>query len=306
MLKVLELFGGIGACSKALKNLNIPFEIVDYVEINEYAVKSFNAIHNTNFKPQDIAKWNKNIDVDLIMHGSPCQDFSTNGKNLGGDFGSGTRSALMYESIRIINKLKPKYVIWENVKNLISKRHKHNFDNYVNLLNESYNTYYSVLNGIDYGMPQKRERIFVVSIRKDIKQTFQFPKKIELKTKLIDLLEDNVDEKYYLTDEQIEKLKVNSDHQRLLLRNATKKGYVEGVVGDSVNLQFPNSKTLRGRTSKETSLTIQGRDNIGVIVGSSVLLDFPNTPKSRIIKDVARTITTVNPQGVFVKCESEN
>lgn len=86
-LKVLELFGGIGACSTALKRLNINYEIVDYVEIDKYAVKSFNAIHNTNFEPQDISKWDKDVEVDLIMHGSPCQDFSLAGKQLGGDEG---------------------------------------------------------------------------------------------------------------------------------------------------------------------------------------------------------------------------
>ena len=82
MLKVLELFGGIGACSKALTTLGIDYKIVDYVEIDKFAVKSFNAIHNTNFEPQDITKWNKDLKVDLIIHGSPCQDFSKEGKTL--------------------------------------------------------------------------------------------------------------------------------------------------------------------------------------------------------------------------------
>ena len=131
MLKVLELFGGIGACSKALERLGIDYEIADYVEIDKYAVASFNAMHNTNFTTQDITEWDKDIKVDLIMHGSPCQDFSLAGKQAGGDEGSGTRSSLMYETLRIVNKLKPKYVIWENVKNLLSKKHKHNFDAYI-------------------------------------------------------------------------------------------------------------------------------------------------------------------------------
>ena len=72
MLKVLELFGGIGACSKALERIGIDFEVVDYVEIDKYAVKSYNAINNTNFEPQDIMNYDKDIEVDLIMHGSPC------------------------------------------------------------------------------------------------------------------------------------------------------------------------------------------------------------------------------------------
>lgn len=84
MIKVLELFGGIGACTKALENLHIEHEIVDYVEIDKYAVMSFNAIHGTNFQPQDIQRWDKDIEVDLVMHGSPCQDFSLSGLNRGG------------------------------------------------------------------------------------------------------------------------------------------------------------------------------------------------------------------------------
>lgn len=203
-LKLLELFGGIGACSKALEKLGIDYEIVDYVEIDKYAVKSYNAIHNTNFEPQDICKWDKNIEVDLIMHGSPCQDFSVSGKQAGGDEGSGTRSSLMYETIRIVDKLKPKYVIWENVKNVISKKHKHNYDNYCNRMSElGYTNYGQVLNSKDYGIPQNRERVFTISIRNDLNQTFEFPQKQELKLRLKDMLENNVDEKYYLTEDKI-------------------------------------------------------------------------------------------------------
>ena len=150
MIKVLELFGGIGACTKALERLKIDYEIADYVEIDKYAVKSFNAIHNTNFEPQDICKWNKDIEVDLIMHGSPCQDFSLAGKQAGGDKDSGTRSSLMYETIRIVEKLKPKYVIWENVKNLLSKKHIHNFEAYLQTIERlGYKNYYKILNAKD-------------------------------------------------------------------------------------------------------------------------------------------------------------
>lgn len=184
-LKVLELFGGIGACSKALERLRIDYEIADYVEIDKYAVKSFNAIHNTNFDPQDITQWDKDIEVDLIMHGSPCQDFSLAGLQAGGDEGSGTRSSLMYETIRIVKKLKPKYVIWENVKNLLSKKHRHNFDSYLEIMESlGYKNYYQVLNAKDYGIPQNRERVFTISIRNDIDKEFIFPEKQGLKLKL--------------------------------------------------------------------------------------------------------------------------
>ena len=204
-ISILELFGGIGACTKALKNIGMNVNVVDYVEIDKYACKSYNAINGTNFEPQDIKEWDKDINIDLIMHGSPCQDFSASGLQMGGDEGSGTRSSLMYESIRIINKLKPKYVVWENVKNLLSKKHKHNFDNYINKLDElGYNSYYQVLNAKDYGIPQNRERVYTISIRKDINNdNFKFPEKEELKLRLKDILEDEVDKKYYLNDKQL-------------------------------------------------------------------------------------------------------
>lgn len=215
-ISILELFGGIGACTKALKNIGMNVDVVDYVEIDKYACKSYNAINGTNFEPQDIKEWDKDINIDLIMHGSPCQDYSISGLQMGGDEGSGTRSSLMYESIRIINKLKPKYVVWENVKNLLSKKHKHNFDNYINKLDElGYNSYYKVLDAKDYGVAQHRERIYTVSLRKDIdKGSFKFPEKEPLKIFLKDLLEKEVDEKYYLNDKQLISLKNSTFNSR--------------------------------------------------------------------------------------------
>ena len=212
MLRVLELFAGIGACSKALTNLGIEHEIVDAVEIDKYAVKSFNAIHGTNFEPQDITKWDKDIECDLIMHGSPCQDFSVAGKNAGGDKDSGTRSSLMYETLRIVEKLKPKYVIWENVKNLLSAKHRHNFDAYLEAMERlGYHSQYQVLNAKDYGIPQNRERVFTVSIRNDLDVDFKFPEPQKLTIRLKDVLEPQVDEKYYLSDEQTKRLKMNKN-----------------------------------------------------------------------------------------------
>lgn len=199
MIKVLELFAGIGACSKALERLNIDYEIVDAVENDKFAIASFNAIHSTNFECQDIRDWDKDIEVDLIMHGSPCQDFSVAGKQAGGDKDSGTRSSLMYETLRIVEKIKPKYVIWENVKNLLSKKHRHNFDAYLEAMEKlGYKNYYQVLNAKHYGVPQNRERVFTVSILDGDK--YLFPEPITLEKKLKDVLEKEVDERYYLTD----------------------------------------------------------------------------------------------------------
>lgn len=301
MLRVLELFGGIGACSKALERLGVEYEVADYVEIDKYAVKSFNAMHGSNFEPQDICAWNKDIDVDLIMHGSPCQDFSVAGKNAGGDEGSGTRSSLMYETIRIVEKIKPKYVIWENVKNVISKKHRHNFDNYLNKMEElGYTSCWQVLNAKDYGIPQNRERVFTISISNDINKEFAFPSKQKLKLKLKDLLENEIDEKYYLSEAMLnymygvnqkpskfprkERFEANINRKKqdiansvttnagnrptdnfIKVKNATKKGYLEASNGDSVNLEYPNSETRRGRVGKQVSQTLQCNDSMGVV-----------------------------------------
>jgi DNA (cytosine-5)-methyltransferase 1 len=244
-LKLLELFGGIGACSKALERLGIDYEIIDYVEIDKYAVKSFNAIYNTNFEPQDICKWDKDIEVDLIMHGSPCQDFSVSGKQAGGDEGSGTRSSLMYETIRIVDKLKPKYVIWENVKNVISKKHKHNYDKYCNKMSElGYTSYGQVLNAKDYGIPQNRERVFTISIRNDLNQTFEFPQKQELKLRLKDMLEDKVDEKYYLSEKMMNYVLDNNDTQK-----GTK--WEGRADNDTLNSNIAHTLSVRGAAGSQ-------------------------------------------------------
>ena len=259
MLKILELFGGIGACSKALERLGIDYEIADYVEIDKYAVKSFNAIHNTNFEPQDITKWDKDIEVDLIMHGSPCQDFSLAGLQAGGDEGSGTRSSLMYETLRIVEKLKPKYVIWENVKNMISKKHVHNFNKYIDRMDQlNYHSFYQVLNSKDYGIPQNRERVFTISIRTDLNKNFVFPPKQELKLKLKDMLEDEVDEKYYLSDKMIEYIsatgtanfknpdsKINLDVARPLTTDQNKRAGTTNYLSDDLPSNYNLNEVVR-------------------------------------------------------------
>ena len=203
MIRVLELFAGIGACSKALTNLGIEHEIVAAVEIDKYAIKSFNAIHGTNFEPQDITKWDKDIKADLIMHGSPCQDFSVAGKNAGGDEGSGTRSSLLYETLRIVEKVQPDIVIWENVKNLLSKRHKHNHEAYVQRMSDmGYDSVTQILNAKDYGVPQNRERVFTLSIKRGSKlvKSYTRPEPRPLEIRLKDMLEKEVDEKFYIKD----------------------------------------------------------------------------------------------------------
>lgn len=255
-LSVIEYFGGIGAIRKALERLEIPFKIVDYVEIDEAAVKSYNAMYGTNFEPQDIRTWNKDFkDIDLIMHGSPCTNFSTAGKQEGGDEDTGTASSLMYETLRNVKRLKPKYVIWENVKNLISDKHWHNFQKYLNIMDEfGYNNYYQVLNAKDYGIPQNRERVFTVSIRKDIdEESFEFPKKKLLTITLKDILEDIVDEKYYLDNNKLKSIATWNSYQKPL----------EKVLG-----QESIAPTLTARGS--------GEEHSGMIIYSEDLKDTAN------------------------------
>ena len=244
MLRVLELFAGIGACSKALTNLGIEHEIVDAVEIDKYAVKSFNAVHGTNFEPQDITKWDKDIECDLIMHGSPCQDFSVAGKNAGGDKDSGTRSSLMYETLRIVEKLRPKYVIWENVKNLLSAKHRHNFDAYLEVMERlGYRSQYQVLNAKDYGIPQNRERVFTVSIRKDIYKGYFFPAPIPLEKRLKDVLENEVDEKYYLSDDRVVSLVASTEKERAKGNGFKFEPIEKGKIAHTISTKAGGRKT---------------------------------------------------------------
>ena len=220
-MKVLSLFSGIGAFELALKRIGIDVELVGFSEIDKFAIKSYCAVHGVDesLNLGDVSKiydYDKLVEVDLITHGSPCQDFSVAGLQAGGDKGTGTRSSLMWETVRIIENVKPKYVIWENVKNLLSKSHRHNFDSYIQVMNDlGYNSYYKVLNAKDYGIPQNRERVFTISIRKDIdKGNFKFPEKQELKLRLKDMLEDEVEEKYYLSDKFIEGLIKHNEHHK--------------------------------------------------------------------------------------------
>ena len=210
MLKLLSLFTGIGAFEKALERLNIDYELVGFSEIDKFAIKSYCAIHKVpeNKNLGDITKINidKIPDFDLLTWGFPCQDISIAGRMEG--IKKGTRSGLYYEGYKILKAKRPGISIIENVKNLTSKRFKEQFETILKDIEElGYNNYWQVLNAKNYSVPQNRERIFIVSIRKDIdKNNFVFPSSVELKLKLKDLLEDTVDDKFYLTENGIGRL----------------------------------------------------------------------------------------------------
>ncbi|MGX6979331.1 DNA cytosine methyltransferase [Vagococcus elongatus] len=199
-MKVIELFGGIGAIRKAYINSQIPFEIVDYVEIDKNCVKSYNALYKENYEPRCICNYSLPPDkkIDLLMHGSPCQDFSRIGEKLGGKIGSGTRSSLLFETIRIIEEIqdRPRWVIWENVKGVLDRKMRASFFYYLDEMERlGYETKYETLNSINFGIPQKRERIFAISYLG--KNPFKFENLEHKKTKhLADFLERDVMERY--------------------------------------------------------------------------------------------------------------
>lgn len=161
-VRLLSLFSGIGAFEKALDRENIPYELVNFCEIDKFAVKSYCAIHGVTEDKNlgDISKVNtSNIpNFDVLTYGFPCQDISVAGKMAGIVEGE-TRSGLLFEALHIIKIKKPKYAIAENVKNLVGKKFKSDFDNMLNILDSyGYNSYWKVLNAKDYGIPQNRER----------------------------------------------------------------------------------------------------------------------------------------------------
>ncbi|MHB9901481.1 DNA (cytosine-5-)-methyltransferase [Clostridium botulinum] len=202
-IKLLSLFSGIGAFEKALANIEQNYEIINYCEIDKYASYAYSVLHNTDesLNLGDVSKINPDTlkDFDLLTHGSPCQSFSLAGKGEGGDEGSGTKSSLMWYTVDIIERKLPKYVIWENVKAVTCKRHKHNFSKYIDTLNKlGYNSYWNILNSKDYGSPQSRERMFCISIRKDIDAClFKFPKPMDSIVPINTILDEYVDKKYY-------------------------------------------------------------------------------------------------------------
>lgn len=207
-VQILELFGGIGSPRCALRNLGIPTKAIDYVEIDEKAVRSYNNMFSEElpYKTQSVVGWN--LKPDILIHGSPCQDFSIAGHQRGADEGSETRSSLMWETIHIIEQMerwKPQYIIWENVKNVKSKHMIANFVRYQKELEQmGYTNNYEVLDAREFGLPQARERVFTISCLKGEK--FNFDDLIRTPMQDIrDFLEDNdsVPEVYDVTQPSV-------------------------------------------------------------------------------------------------------
>lgn len=207
------------------KTLNRNWELVNFCEFDKYATRSYCAIHNVDESKNlgDITKVDETEldDFNMMTWGFPCTDISVAGKQKGfiDEDGEKTRSGMYYEGIRILRKKKPALSIIENVKNLTGKRFKNEFEMVLSDLdNAGYNSYYKVLNAKNYGIPQNRERVFIISIRKDLDNgKFKFPEPFDNGLKLKDLLEDEVDEKFYISDEKVEKFVTNLKNKNSLL-----------------------------------------------------------------------------------------
>ncbi len=203
-MKILELFGGIGAPRKALINLGVDVKSIDYVEIDKKAVRTYDAIYDNRHTTQDVRCWD--LKPDILVHGSPCQDFSIAGHQKGGNKGSGMQSSLMWETIRIINDFgtwRPRLVVWENVKNVISRHMVDNFNLYLQSLEKlGYTNRFAVLDARNYGLPQARERVFVVSVLGGKGFSFQSMKQRPMRP-LDEFLEADADERYIVTQPSV-------------------------------------------------------------------------------------------------------
>lgn len=203
MIRLIELFAGIGSQAQALENIGIEFETVAISEIDKYALQSYEYLHGKVNNLGDISKIDPNQvpDCDLITYSFPCQDLSIAGAQAGADEGSGTRSSLLWECKKIIEAKKPKYLLMENVKNLVGPTHKANFEKWLQYLESlGYSNYWKVLNAVDYGAPQSRERVFVVSILGN--EEFTFPSPQPRIKKLRDILEpdEKIPANMYMND----------------------------------------------------------------------------------------------------------
>lgn len=244
MIQILELFGGVGSPRVALRNLGVPVKAIDYVEIDEKAVKSYNAMfeNELEYKTQSVVGWN--LKPDILIHGSPCQDFSIAGKQKGADPGSETRSSLMWETINIIKNFgvwKPRIVIWENVKNVLSKHMIANFSRYLSEMEMlGYTNNFEVLNAMDFGLPQKRERVFTVSCLDGTFFNFQTLERKHMKN-ILEFLEDTKEKKYIVSQPSMLK-KINSKDVSFGGRVQVIKDYCTTIT--TKQMRCPNSGVI--------------------------------------------------------------
>lgn len=204
-LKYFELFAGTGIGGIALDNIGC--ENVGYSEFDNFAIKNYNANFPNRINYGDITKINEKglPDFDILIGGSPCQNISIMSKTWTDDKQveglEGEESKLFFDYVRILNEKLPKWLIFENVKNLFNSNDGEDWKIVKEQLEINYNIKYQLVNTSDYGIPHTRRRIYIVGQRKDLGEfNFEFPQSVELKLTAQDLLEKQVDDKYYLTE----------------------------------------------------------------------------------------------------------
>lgn len=296
-LKVLSLFSGIGAFEEALNNLGVNHKIINYCEKKEYIARAYSIIHNIDEKYNlgDITQVDPYYldDFNLMTYGFPCQDISALGskKGLIDNEGNLTRSGLFYKAMEIADVKRPEYMIAENVQRLVSKDMKKDFNNMLHLLDDlNYNTYWKKLNTKNYGIPQSRNRVFLISIRKDIDDySFDFPEKIPLTIKAKDLYDEYAEDEYYLEERHSKyyedfklKKRYSSLNSDVLICMTTKQGgksNPQNFIKDEKGIRtltaremfaFQGFKRKYGDILKKAGFTMK---QIGHMLGNSITVN---------------------------------
>lgn len=260
-MKLLELFCGAGSFSLGMKRNGIEHEIVGFSDIRKSAIKLFCALHGKDESENlgDVKNINaEKMEVDIVTFGSPCQSFTRAGRGEGGFKGSDTKSALMWEAVRIIEECTPKIVIWENVPDAINKKNINNFLEYIEVMKDNgFNTYYKIIDANKNGSVQKRKRLFAVSISRKIDNgKFKFLEDSNESYCLKNYICE-VKPGQYLIEEKIKSsLVLGKDGKSLKIKNATKLGYALAEEFSIIDTSFPNSKTRRGRVQKNAVPTL--------------------------------------------------
>ena len=331
-IRLIELFAGIGSQAKALKNIKANFETYKVVEYDLNAIKSYNAIHCTDFGVLDITKITSNdlciVDTDkyeyIMTYSFPCQDLSLAGKRKGMEKGSSTRSGLLWEVERLLKGCEelPQILLMENVPQVVGKENFKDFREWeIFLEGLGYSNYFELLNAKDYGIPQSRNRCFMVSILGDF--YYQFPHKKKLELRLKDMLEKEVDEKYYLSEKALNGLK-NTQFQCSKIENRVAKDGIiptrldktleknsieDGDFIDSYNQiirkGISGTITTRVSESNNTFVAVPEKTKRGYAeahVGDGIYINRPHQNRGVVQKDMIQTIKTqVNDIGVVVE-----
>ena len=323
IITLFEAFSGVGTQAMALKRLakelNFKLEVIGTSEIDKYAIRSYTAIHGDTVNFGSITDIQEIPQVDIFTYSFPCTDISNAGQQKGFERGSGTRSGLLWEVERILNNQKilgklPKVLLLENVKALISKKFKAGFEEWLEVLeNIGYTNYWRVLNSKDYGIAQNRERVFVVSTLDG--SDYQFPKAFELTTIIKDYLEDEVDQKYFLSTAQIQSIKnTNYDSMKLNRIKKIEDQYVNTITAfkggrQETKIAYPlSSREFLLTGLKDISPAIAARDykDPKVIITPAAIRNRPNEDgvNERNLESnkdtVTNTITSFDKDNVLI------